>query len=247
MPSSSKCKQICINILSLCKHQQKTRHFKLKFFWRLNYKSSRKFRGLEHLSSLIWLRVMAIFKLGVIQPRFPFVGVEILTTFWFLWHSFGSRNATKPIKGSKDSDDTLVSNKNLRPNIGSLNWAPGPRKVGNKNAKTTPLVTSPQENPKPKSENIFWVGTRRLAESVKGLNTSLAAVAYELWSKEYRPIHRPARSLKGQQMKSIKNCQILNFFAVWFFPDEEDNNHLNIFVFVFHKFMKFFLILIMAE
>jgi len=26
---------------------------------------------------------MAIYKPGVIQPRFPFVGVEILTTFWF--------------------------------------------------------------------------------------------------------------------------------------------------------------------
>jgi len=26
---------------------------------------------------------MAISKLGVIQPRFPFVGVEFLTTAWF--------------------------------------------------------------------------------------------------------------------------------------------------------------------
>jgi len=23
--------------------------------------------------------------LGVIQPRFPFVGVEVLTTYWFWW------------------------------------------------------------------------------------------------------------------------------------------------------------------
>jgi len=36
---------------------------------------------------------MALYKLGVIQPRFPFVGVEILTTFWFLCHNFGSRYA----------------------------------------------------------------------------------------------------------------------------------------------------------
>jgi len=54
---------------------------------------------------------MAISTLGVIQPRFPFVEVEILTTFLFLWHNFGSRYARKPIKGSKDSDDSLVSNK----------------------------------------------------------------------------------------------------------------------------------------
>jgi len=51
---------------------------------------------------------MTISKLGVIQPRFPFVGVEILTTFCFLWHNFGSRSATKPINGSKDWDDSLV-------------------------------------------------------------------------------------------------------------------------------------------
>jgi len=56
---------------------------------------------------------MAICKLGVIHPRFPFVGVEILTTFCFLWHNFSSRYARKPIKGSKDSDDSLVSKNNL--------------------------------------------------------------------------------------------------------------------------------------
>ena len=41
----------------------------------------------------------------------------------------------------------------------------------------------------------------------------------------------------------FKNCHILNFFAVWFFLDEEDNNILNTFVFVFHKFRNFFLFL----
>jgi len=54
---------------------------------------------------------MAIHKMGVIHPRFSFVGVEILTTFWFLCHNFGSRYARKPIKGSKASDDSLVFQK----------------------------------------------------------------------------------------------------------------------------------------
>jgi len=45
---------------------------------------------------------MAKSKLGVIQPLVSFVGVEILTTFWFLIHNFGFRYARKPIKGSKD-------------------------------------------------------------------------------------------------------------------------------------------------
>jgi len=56
---------------------------------------------------------MAIYKLGVIHPRLVFEGVEILTTFCFLWHNFGSRYARKSIKGSKDSDDSLVFHKIL--------------------------------------------------------------------------------------------------------------------------------------
>jgi len=76
--------------------------------------------------------------------------------FWFLWHNFGSRYARKPIKGSKDSYDSLVSITDLNEKIGSLDWRLGPSKVGHKNAKTPPLVTSPQENPKPKTETVFF-------------------------------------------------------------------------------------------
>jgi len=62
---------------------------------------------------------MAISKLGIIQPRFPFVGVEILTTFW--WHNFGSKYTRKPIKGCKDSDDSPVLKKKLE----RKNWLIG--------------------------------------------------------------------------------------------------------------------------
>jgi len=54
---------------------------------------------------------MAIYTLGVIHPRIDFVGVNILTTFWLLWHNFGSRYARKPIMRPKESDDSLVSTK----------------------------------------------------------------------------------------------------------------------------------------
>jgi len=66
------------------------------------------------------------------------VGVQILTNFLFWGHNFGSKYGTKPIKGSKDSDGSL---KNLEPKIGSLDWRPGPGKVGHKNAETPLLVT----------------------------------------------------------------------------------------------------------
>jgi len=62
-----------MDILSLSKHQQKTRDLKLKiFFCSLNYKSTRVFWGLEQLYSLFWRRVMAIYKGYVIQPLFSF-------------------------------------------------------------------------------------------------------------------------------------------------------------------------------
>ena len=114
------------------------------------------FRGLEQLSSLFWRRLMAISELGVIQLRFPFVGVEIFTIFQFLWHSFGSRYARKPIKGSKDSDDSIVSKKNLRDKIGSLDWSAGTQKLGQKNRNDTPICdVPPQRNSNPKRKFFF--------------------------------------------------------------------------------------------
>ena len=152
---SSKWKQICINILSLCKHQQKTRNLKLKnFFCSLNYKSSRVFWGLEQLSSLFWRRVMAISKLGAIQPRFFFRGRNF-DHFWILWRNFGSWYARKPIKGSKDSDDSLVSKKNSSEKFGSLVWRPGRRKLGQKRKWHPHCDVLAQRTPNPKRKNFF--------------------------------------------------------------------------------------------
>jgi len=47
--------------------------------------------------------------MGVIHSRLAFVGVQIFTNFLFMGHNFGSRYARKPIKGFKDSHDSLVS------------------------------------------------------------------------------------------------------------------------------------------
>jgi len=90
----------------------------------------------------------------------------------FLGHNFGSRYARRPIKCSKNANDRLVSNKSLSQKNDSLDWRPGPLKVG-QNSKTCPFVTSPREYPTPKSNN-FFIETRRLVESVDGLNSFLA-------------------------------------------------------------------------
>ena len=55
----------------------------------------------------------------------------------------------------------------------------------------------PQENPKPKTEFFFLLETTRLAESIEGLNTSLAIAAGELQPKKLETIYWLLRSLKG--------------------------------------------------
>ena len=59
-------------------------------------------------------------------------------------------------------------------------------------------MTFPPANAKPKTKKIFFsMSTRRLAESVEGLNSSLALAAGDLWPKKGEPIYWLARSLKG--------------------------------------------------
>jgi len=100
---------------------------------------------------------MAISKLGVIQPLVSFCRGRNVDHFLFLWHNFGSRYAGKPIKGSKDSDNSLVSTKNLNETIGSLDWHPGPRKLGQKNENDTPTCdVLPQRNINPKQKIFFF-------------------------------------------------------------------------------------------
>jgi len=64
-------------------------------------------------------------------------------SFWgkmrFGGHNFGFRRARRSIKGCIDSDDHLVSKQILSHKIDSLDWRPGPVKVGQtlKNTRET--------------------------------------------------------------------------------------------------------------
>jgi len=69
-----------------------------------------------------------------------------------------------------------------------MGWGPGPAK-GYQNFQNMPsswrhLHKTPTEN-----EKVFFsMSTRRLAESVEGLNSSLALAAGDFWPKKFRPI-----------------------------------------------------------
>jgi len=113
----------------------------------------------------------------VFQPKLGLVGAEIFTNFVFFGHDFGYRYARKSFKGSKDADYGLVSEKILSHNNGPMSWGPGPGKCSQKHPH---LWRSHPKTPHRKGKIFFSISTTRLAESVEGLNSSVAQSSGEL-------------------------------------------------------------------
>jgi len=101
-----------------------------------------------------------------------------------------------------DADFDLVFNKTLSQRNGSMGRGPGPAKVA-KISKTCPHCDVTSRNPHRKRKIVFSMSTRKLAESVEGLNSSLALAAGDLWPKKCEPIHGLARSLEGPVQSSL--------------------------------------------
>jgi len=72
---------------------------------------------------------MAIYGSRCFSPYLSICESTIFHQFWFLIQNIGSRYARNPIKGSEDSDDSLVFNKNKSEKIGPLDWRLRPGKV----------------------------------------------------------------------------------------------------------------------
>ena len=79
--------------------------------------------------------------------------------------------------------------------MGQLVGAQGQVKVAKKMIKHSHLWRSPQQTPKQKL--FFSMSTRRLAESLEGLNSSVALADGDLWPQKGEPIYWLVRSLKG--------------------------------------------------
>jgi len=95
-------------------------------------------------------------------------------------HNSASRHGRKSDKGSKDADFSLVSKKNLSQNHGSSGWRPVPGKFA-KNTKTCPHSDVTFRKAKTQNEKTFLPCGLRLAESVEGLNSSLAQAGGKSW------------------------------------------------------------------
>jgi len=83
---------------------------------------------------------------------------------------------------------------------------PGPAK-GDQNFQNMPSLWRHLQKPPTKTKNVF-MSTRRLAEYVEGLNSSLALAAGDLWPKKGRPI----AVVKGLKTASGYNSLIYFMF-----------------------------------
>jgi len=65
---------------------------------------------------------------------------------WLFEPYFGSRYASKLIKGSEESDHSLVSKQKTWAKNGSLGWCPKPGKLCQKGKNIPPLWYHPQKS-----------------------------------------------------------------------------------------------------
>jgi len=105
--TSSKCKQNVHKHTPIMSTSIKKRHPKLIYFL---LQTTRLSPSLEGLNSSLAQSAAELWPLAK-MAKVTFCGSQIFTHFCFLSHNLYSRYARKPIKGSKDSDYSLVSNK----------------------------------------------------------------------------------------------------------------------------------------
>ena len=149
------------------------------FFFILNYTKPLVITGFEQLSSSICCRVRPA-KVWPERANYAFsekLGIRPKTGF--LAHIIGHRYASKSIKGSIDANFHLDFNKHLCQKNGSMGWGPGPAKCGLL-FQNMSFCDISSRKPPPKQKIVFSILTTRLAESVEGLNSSLAQSPGEL-------------------------------------------------------------------
>jgi len=94
-------------------------------------------------------------------------------------HNFWTRNPSRLSKVSKDSDCSLVPNKNFSEILTSNSLGPGSDEVGQGGLKVFHLWCHSQKIHTP-NQKSFLVRTWRLAKSFELLNSSLPLLALEL-------------------------------------------------------------------
>jgi len=95
---------------------------------------------------------------------------------FILDHNFWTRNARKSIKGSKDSDSSLVSNENFTETLWPSGWALGQAAWAKMTLKLFHLWRHSQKTRTPQAKIFYRVQSTRLADPFEPLNSSLAQI-----------------------------------------------------------------------
>ena len=160
--TSSQNMKICINILSLCIHQQKTRNPKSECFFIANSMTSRVFRGFERLSSSYWRWVIASYSQGWNSPQISVCGRKLLTVFWFMSHNFRTRYASNQSRTLKIRFRVMNPKKHWAKKFRIGLW-PRARQNRPKIAQTCSYCDVTHKEPKIQDKNFFLISRRRLA------------------------------------------------------------------------------------
>jgi len=127
---------------------------------------------------------MVIQNMGVIHPRLGFVDAEIFTKFWFLVHNVGSRYARKSIKGSKDSDDSLVSKKTLSQKLAHWIGAQGRVKLAKNTQKHPHLWRPPQRTPNTKRNTFFFKVSKKTCRIRRWFEQLSSSIGWEVMTEQ---------------------------------------------------------------
>jgi len=106
--------------------------------------------------------------------------MSLLINLFSLDNNFGTRNARKMIKGSKDSDSGLISNENFSETLWPSGWALGQATWAKMTLKQLHFWRQSQKIRIPQPKNFFRGQSTRLADPFEPLNSSLAQSVEEL-------------------------------------------------------------------
>jgi len=113
--------------------------------------------------------------------------VQEFTNLYFFGHYFWTRNFRKPIRGSKDSDFSLVSDKNLSEILSSSDWALGQETLAKTDKNLPHLWCHSQKN---ETQQFFFIANLKTCHIFWGFEQVSSAVDGEVMELQSdRPIY----------------------------------------------------------
>jgi len=182
------------------------------FGWRhhpLDADQTSRFRGSKFYWNLVYNTILLGGNLTLIREIPTYLLGAIVCFAFFGNNHFGTRNARKSIKGTKDSYYSLESIKTLNHETGSLyHWW-----CHQTNAKLTPIMTSLSKALIPKP-NFFFIRNYKTFLISRRLEQLSSFICCWVMTDQILPWE-----VKSYQLQNFHFCQKLGFWAIILAPD----------------------------